>query len=219
MIVLDNVTKIYKDKRYFNKVISNLSMVIPSGFSIGVLGRNGAGKSTLLRMLGGIELPTYGKIICTGNVSWPVGLGSGMKPALTAKENIIFLCQAYGKNKEETIEIIQTVRDFCELGKHFDHPIKTYSSGMAGRFNFGVSLAFDFEYYLVDEVTGVGDPQFKYKAKVAFDKKRKEATLIMVSHDMQTIRDNCDVAIIVDKGKAEFYDDIEYAIKIYSNLS
>jgi capsular polysaccharide transport system ATP-binding protein len=218
MIILNNVTKIYKDKRYYNRVISNLSMVIPSGFSIAVLGRNGAGKSTLLRMLGGIELPTYGKVIISGKVSWPVGLGHGMKLQLTGKENTLFLCQVYGKNREETIEIIEKVRDFCELGKHFDRPIKTYSSGMSGRFNFGVSLAFDFDYYLIDEVTGVGDPQFKYKAKTAFDKKRKEATLIMVSHDMQSIRDNCDVSIVVDKGKAEFYDDVEYAIKIYNNL-
>lgn len=218
MIILENITKIYQDKRYNNKVISNLSLIIPSGFSIGLIGRNGAGKSTLLRMLGGIELPTYGRIISSDKVSWPVGLGSGMKGELTAKENVIFLCQVYSKNRDETMEIIRRVRDFCALGKHFDQPIKTYSSGMSGRFNFGVSLAFDFDIYLVDEVTGVGDAQFKYKAKVAFENKRKTATLIMVSHDLQTIRDNCDVCLVLERGKVEFYDDVEYAIKVYNNL-
>lgn len=218
MIILENVTKIYRNKRYNNKVISDLSIVIPSGFNIGVLGRNGAGKSTLLRMLGGIELPTYGKITSTGTISWPVGFGSGMKPSLSARENILFLCQTYGKNREETMQVIQTVKEFCELGKHFEQPIKTYSSGMSARFNFGASMAFDFECYLVDEVTGVGDPRFKYKAKVAFEKRRKESTLIMVSHDMQSIRDNCDVCIVVNKGKVEFYDDVEYAIKVYNDI-
>ena len=218
MIILENITKIYRDKRYNNRVISNLSMVIPSGFSIGLLGRNGAGKSTLLRMLGGIELPTYGRITSSDNVSWPVGLGHGMKPVLTAKENTVFVCRVYGKSAEETKDIVQKVREFCELGKHFDQPIKTYSSGMSGRFNFGVSLAFDFGVYLIDEVTGVGDPQFKYKAKIAFDKRREDSTLIMVSHDVQTIRDNCDVCLVLDKGKVEFYDDVEYAINVYNYL-
>lgn len=218
MIVFENVTKIYRSKRYLNKVISNVSMVIPSGFSIGVLGRNGAGKSTLLRMLGGIEMPTHGKIEVSGHVSWPVGLGSGMKHGLTAKENTIFMCQVYGKDRSETIKIIEYVREFCDIGKHFDQPIKTYSSGMLGRFNFGLSMAFDFEYYLVDEVTGVGDPKFKLKAKEAFDKRRAESTLIMVSHDMPSIRDNCDVCLVVDKGKVNFYDDVDYAINVYLKL-
>ncbi len=218
MIVLENITKIYHSRKVYNKVISEVSAIFPSGVSIGILGRNGAGKSTLLRMLGGIEHPTKGKITTYGTISWPVGLGSGLKGSLTAKQNIIFVCQVYGKTIEETKKIIQYVRDFCEIGKYFDLPVYTYSSGMNGRLNFGLSMAFDFDYYLVDEVVGVGDPKFKYKAKIAFDEKRSKSTMIMVSHDMAVIRENCDICIIVDNGKVEFYDDIDHAIYLYQRL-
>lgn len=218
MIVLEDVNKIYKVGKIKNHVISGVSAIFPSGVNIGILGRNGAGKSTLLRLLGGIELPSSGKITTYGSISWPVGLASGLKTSLTARQNVLFVCQIYGKTVEETSKIIKYVKDFCDIGKYFDMPLRTYSSGMGGRLNFGLSMAFDFDYYLVDEVTGVGDPKFKNKAKEAFDNRRKNSTLIMVSHDMASIRESCDVCIFVDKGKIDFYDDIDYAINLYQRL-
>lgn len=218
MIVLENVTKIYKTGRVINKVISDVSAILPSGVNVGILGRNGAGKSTLLRMMGGIELPTRGQIQIHGTISWPVGLSSGLKASLSAKQNVLFVCQIYGCDMDETKRIINYVRDFCELGLHFDLPMNTYSSGMGARVNFALSMAFDFDYYLVDEVTGVGDPKFRNRAKEAFDAKSQNSTMIMVSHDMPTIRQNCDVCILINKGKIEFYDDIDYAIRLYEKL-
>lgn len=218
MIILDNVTKIYKSKHYNNTVLSDVSVIIPSGFNVGILGRNGAGKSTLLRLLGGIELPTFGKIFIPENISWPVGLGSGQRSMLSAKQNILFVCQVYGKNKHEIIEIIKFIREFCDIGKHFDQPIKTYSSGMRARFNFALSVAFKFNYYLIDEVTGVGDPTFKKKSEKVFENIRKNSTLMIVSHDMQTIRNCSDICILVNNKKIEVFDDVEYAINKYSKL-
>lgn len=215
MIVLDNVTKFYRIKEFRHYVLRDVSYTFNSGLSIGILGKNGAGKSTLLRMLGGIEYPNFGRIIISGSISWPVGLTAGFLPALSARENIKFVCRIYGKTGLETKKIVDYVRDFAEIGDHFDMPISSYSSGMKGRVNFGLSMAFDFDYYLVDEVTGVGDPSFKKKAADAFNQKRKNAAMVMVSHDMKTLRDTCDIGIYLHDGKIDVYEDLEEAIKLY----
>ena len=218
MIQLSNVSKYYRVKNDRHYVLDNVSVSFPPNTSIGILGRNGAGKSTLLRMLGGMEYPNKGKVKVSGSISWPVGLSSGFQGSLTARENIKFVCQIFGKSITERNEIVHYVQDFAEIGKHFDMPIKTYSSGMKGRVNFGLSMAFDFDYYLVDEVTGVGDKRFKEKAKAAFDEKRKNASVIMVSHDMNSLRQNCDMGIYLKgDGQLSIYDDIEIAIKKYSS--
>ena len=215
MIILDNVTKFYRIKDFRHYVLKNITYRFNSGVSLGILGKNGAGKSTLLRMLGGIEYPNSGKITISGSVSWPVGLTAGLLPNLSSRENIKFVCRIYGKTMRETAKVIEYVKEFAEIGEHFDMPISSYSSGMKGRVNFGLSMAFDFDYYLVDEVTGVGDPTFKKKATQAFNDKRKNASMIMVSHDMKTIRDTCDIGIYLHDGVLDVYEDLEEAIKLY----
>ncbi len=215
MIILDNVTKFYRIKDFRHYVLRDVTYRFNSGVSLGILGKNGAGKSTLLRMLGGIEYPNSGKITITGSVSWPVGLTAGFLGNLSARENIKFVCRIYGKTMLETHKIIEYVKEFAEIGEHFDMPIDSYSSGMKGRVNFGLSMAFDFDYYLVDEVTGVGDPSFKQKSSDAFNHKRKNAAMIMVSHDMKVIRDTCDIGIYLHDGKIDVYEDLEEAIELY----
>lgn len=215
MITLDRVTKFYRIKDFRHYVLRDVSYKFNSGVSIGILGKNGAGKSTLLRMLGGIEFPNSGKISISGSVSWPVGLTAGLLPNLSARDNIKFVCRIYGKSILEARNVIEFVKDFAEIGEHFDMPISSYSSGMTGRINFGLSMAFDFDYYLVDEVTGVGDPSFKKKSSDAFNQKRKNAAMIMVSHDMKILRDTCDIGIYLHDGKIDVYEDLEEAIKIY----
>lgn len=215
MIILDKVTKFYRIKDFRHYVLRDVTYRFNSGVSLGLLGKNGAGKSTLLRMLGGIEYPNSGKISITGSVSWPVGLTAGFLGNLSARENIKFVCRIYGKTQLETHKIIEYVKEFAEIGEHFDMPIDSYSSGMKGRVNFGLSMAFDFDYYLVDEVTGVGDPSFKQKSSDAFNQKRKNASMIMVSHDMKTLRDTCDIGIYLHDGKIDVYEDLEEAIKLY----
>ncbi len=215
MITLDRVTKFYRIKDFRHYVLRDVSYKFNSGVSIGILGKNGAGKSTLLRMLGGIEFPNSGKISISGSVSWPVGLTAGLLPNLSARDNIKFVCRIYGKSILEARNVIEFVKDFAEIGEHFDMPISSYSSGMTGRINFGLSMAFDFDYYLVDEVTGVGDPSFKKKSSDAFNQKRKNAAMIMVSHDMKILRDTCDIGIYLHDGQIDVYEDLEEAIKIY----
>lgn len=215
MITLDRVTKFYRIKDFRHYVLRDVTYKFNSGVSIGILGKNGAGKSTLLRMLGGIEFPNSGKISISGSVSWPVGLTAGLLPNLSARDNIKFVCRIYGKSIHEARNVIEFVKDFAEIGEHFDMPISSYSSGMTGRINFGLSMAFDFDYYLVDEVTGVGDPSFKKKSSDAFNQKRKNAAMIMVSHDMKILRDTCDIGIYLHDGQIDVYEDLEEAIKIY----
>lgn len=215
MIIIDNATKFYRIRTFKHYVLRNVTYQFNSGVSIAILGKNGAGKSTLLRMLGGIERPNSGKIHITGSTSWPVALTAGFLPILSARDNIKFVCRIYGKTSLETKKIIDYVRDFAEIGEHFDVSMSSYSSGMKGRVNFGLSMAFDFDYYLVDEVTGVGDPSFKQKAKDEFNKKRKNAAMIMVSHDINVLRGSCDIGVYLHDGKIDVYEDLEEAIKLY----
>jgi capsular polysaccharide transport system ATP-binding protein len=215
MLKLQNVTKFYKIKSKRHYVIRDLSYEFPENTSIAILGANGAGKSTLLRLLGGIELPNTGSIITNKSISWPVGLGSGYLMNLSARENIRFVCHIYNKSRHERLRITEFVYNFAEIGKFFDMPIETYSSGMRGRVNFGLSMAFDFDYYLVDEVTGVGDPFFKKKAAEVFQEKRKKAGILFVSHNIKQIRETCDIGVYLENGKFTVYQDIEEAIKRY----
>ena len=217
MIKLDNVTKFYKYKNKIHYVLNKVHFEFPTKTNIAILGHNGAGKSTLLRLIGGMESPNSGKIHTVGRISWPVGQTQGTQGSLTARDNIRFVTQIFGKSIEESKQIISFVENFAEIGKHFDMPVKTYSSGMKARINFGLSMAFDFDYYLVDECTSVGDKSFRDKAKAMFDEKRKSSSIIMVSHNMTDLRANCDVALYVNDGKVKLYEDVEEAIKLYQN--
>lgn len=163
MIKIENLTKSYRTPTGRHYVFKDLNIEIPSGKSVAFIGRNGAGKSTLLRMIGGIDRPDSGKIITNKTISWPVGLAGGFRGSLTGRENVKFVARLYAK-QEELKEKIEFVEEFAELGKYFDMPIKTYSSGMRSRLGFGLSMAFKFDYYIVDEVTAVGDASLKRSA-------------------------------------------------------
>lgn len=215
MIEIVNATKFYNIRGKKHYILKDVNYTFPAGKSIGILGANGAGKSTLLRLLGGLEYPNSGKIIANSSISWPVGLTAGFQGSLTARQNIKFVCRIHNKNLRETKQIEDFVYDFAEIGDFFDMPIKSYSSGMKARVNFGLSMAFDFDYYLIDEVTGVGDPKFQNKAKTLFDEKKQKANVIMVSHSMKEIKNNCDIAILLKNGKINIFDDIDEAISSY----
>src|ERR1700761_5172232 len=149
MIVLENLTKSYKTPSGRHYVFKDVNVEIPSGKSIGLIGRNGAGKSTLMRIMGGIDRPDYGRVHTNKRISWPVGLASGFQSSMTGRENVKFVARLYAE-KHELEDKVRFVSDFCDLGHFFDMPIKTYSSGMRGRLGFGLSMAFDFDYYLID---------------------------------------------------------------------
>ncbi|MGD9969659.1 MAG: ABC transporter ATP-binding protein [Sulfuricurvum sp.] len=216
MIVVDNITKSYPlvgGARHY--VFRNLSFTFPENKSIALLGPNGAGKSTLLRILGGIDIPDSGRVITDKTISWPVGLSGGLQGSLSARDNVKFICRVYGYTGQKMKEKVAYVENFAEIGEYFDQPIKSYSSGMRSRVTFGLSMAFDFDYYLIDEVGAVGDQQFKQKSQAVYTTKLRNANVIMVSHNMADIRSMCNFVIIVNNGEAKIYDDVEEGIKMY----
>ena len=215
MINIENITKSYKTPKGRHYVFKNLNIVFPSGKSVALIGHNGAGKSTLLRMIGGIDRPDSGRIVTTQTISWPVGLSGGFQGSLTGRENVKFVARLYAK-KHELKEKVDFVEQFAELGKYFDMPIKTYSSGMRSRLGFGLSMAFDFDYYLVDEVTAVGDAKFKAKCAEIFNEKRNRSNLLMVSHSLNSLNEYCDCAVLFDRNNnVILFDDIKDAIYQY----
>ncbi|EBS6881847.1 ABC transporter ATP-binding protein [Salmonella enterica] len=216
MIKIENLTKSYRTPQGRHNVFKDLNIELPGGKSVALIGRNGAGKSTLLRMIGGIDHPDSGRIITNKTISWPVGLSGGFQGSLTGRENVKFVSRLYSK-QNELQDKVAFVEDFAELGKYFDMPIKTYSSGMKSRLGFGLSMAFKFDYYLVDEVTAVGDAKFKKKCADIFDNIRGKSEIIMVSHGLKSLKDYCDVAVYLDKkGSGKLYEDVSEAIEVYT---
>ncbi|WP_224157580.1 ABC transporter ATP-binding protein [Escherichia coli] len=215
MIKIENLTKSYRTPTGRHYVFKDLNIEIPSGKSVAFIGRNGAGKSTLLRMIGGIDRPDSGKIITNKTISWPVGLAGGFQGSLTGRENVKFVARLYAK-QEELKEKIEFVEEFAELGKYFDMPIKTYSSGMRSRLGFGLSMAFKFDYYIVDEVTAVGDAKFKEKCAQLFKERHKESSFLMVSHSLNSLKEFCDVAIVFKNSYIiGYYENVQSGIDEY----
>lgn len=214
MIKISALTKSYKTPQGRHFVFNNLNLELPSNKSVALIGRNGAGKSTLLRMIGGIDRPDSGKIETTQTISWPVGLSGGFQGSLTGRENVKFVARLYARS-DELKNKVSFVEDFAELGKYFDMPIKTYSSGMKSRLGFGLSMAFNFDYYLVDEVTAVGDARFKRKCMQIFESKRPQSNFLMVSHSLYSLKKYCDIALLVGRDKVSLYESIDEAIEDY----
>lgn len=217
MFELNNVTKYYWTPRGRRYVFRDLSFAVPAGKNIGMIGRNGSGKSTLMRLIGGADRPDSGQIITQKSISWPVGLGGGFQSSMTGRENVKFVCRVYGAIGEDMRRKIEYVRDFAEIGKWFDEPVKTYSSGMRSRLAFGLSMAFDFDYYLIDEVMSVGDIHFKRKSTRVFAEKVKKSNIVLVSHSMPEIKRLCDIILFVNDGKVQLFDDVDEGIEAYKS--
>jgi capsular polysaccharide transport system ATP-binding protein len=215
VISLENVTKSYMTLNGRKVVFRNLSVDIPEGVNVGLIGRNGAGKSTMMRLLSSVEPPDSGKVITKGRISWPVGLRGGIQKNLTGRDNVKFVCRIQGVRRAGMREIIRYVQDFAEIGEYFDQPVSTYSSGMQARLAFGTSMAFDFDYYLIDEVMAVGDATFKRKSRKVFNERLQQARVILVSHNMKLVSNMCDVVVHLDHGKAIVFDDVREGIAAY----
>jgi len=214
---LKNVTKSYLTPKGRRFVFRNLSLAIPPGKNIGLIGRNGAGKSTLMRLLGGADIPDSGSIVTDRSISWPVGLTGGFQGSMTGRDNIKFVCRVYGAEGDAMREKVRYVQEFAEIGDWIDEPIKTYSSGMRSRVAFGLSMAFDFDYYLIDEVMSVGDAQFKRKCDEVFKEKLQKSNVVLVSHSMPEIEKLCDIVLLVRDGGIQVYEDVAEGIKAYNS--
>jgi len=219
MIVVSDVYKRYQTPHGPSRwVLQGLNLTIPATVSIGLVGRNGAGKSTLLNLIGGVDTPTRGRVERRCRVSWPMGYGGGLQGSLTGRQNAKFVCRLHGFDEAAAMaEKIAYIEDFAELGESFDEPVRTYSSGMKSRLQFGLSLAFDFDVYISDEATSAGDAAFRKKASAAFKKIADCSGLIMVSHSDSTLRQFCQAGIWLHEGQAHWFDSIDDALKNYKD--
>jgi len=199
----------------WHRVLSNVSFTVSPGEKVAVLGRNGAGKSTLIRLISGIEVPTLGTIERDMSVSWPVGLTGGIGGAMTGNDNIRMICRIY--NRPFPL-IREYVEDFAQLGKYLSEPVRTYSAGMRARLNFAVSLAIDFDCYLIDEIISVGDQRFQQRSYDELFVRRADRSLVLASHSPEIVRAYCSRAIVLHRGRGKVFDDLELALAIYNDL-
>jgi capsular polysaccharide transport system ATP-binding protein len=199
----------------WHRVLSNVSFTVSPGEKVALLGRNGAGKSTLIRLISGIEVPTLGTIERDMSVSWPVGLTGGIGGAMTGNDNIRMICRIY--NRPFPL-IREYVEDFAQLGKYLSEPVRTYSAGMRARLNFAVSLAIDFDCYLIDEIISVGDQRFQQRSYDELFVRRADRSLVLASHSPEIVRAYCSRAIVLHRGRGKVFDDLELALAIYTDL-
>lgn len=216
MIRFKNVSKHFRTQKHKKIILDHVDFEFDGNYSYGVLGVNGAGKSTTLRMIAGTMLPNSGTIAKSIRVSWPLGFAAGFNPLLTGKENLQFVARAYGEN---VVRVLRFVEDFAEIGDYINAPVRTYSSGMTARLAFGLSMAIEFECYLVDEITAVGDARFQKRCKAAFSSRRRNSNVIMVSHSMNTIEEFCDRGVLLVDGRMMLYENVEQAIAAYYRLN
>jgi capsular polysaccharide transport system ATP-binding protein len=212
MIHLENATKLVRMKGVKKTIINDVTMTIPRGKSIGLLGRNGAGKSTLLQIIAGTLDLDKGRVVRKGKVSWPLGFAGSFQGNLSGEQNVRFVARIYGVDTEELVDY---VAEFAELGEFFRAPVRTYSSGMKARLAFGVSMGVKFDYYLVDEITAVGDTNFKRKSQKAFKERLSDSDVVMVSHSPSTLRDYCETGVVLEDGSLTYYDNLEEAIAVH----
>jgi capsular polysaccharide transport system ATP-binding protein len=216
MIQLNRVFKFYRTEGVTKIVLNHVSMLFDTSRSYGLLGVNGAGKSTTLRLIAGTELPNAGSVRRTVRVSWPLGFAGGFHPLMTGRENVVFVARVYGADIGRVLDFVE---DFAEIGDYIDVPVKTYSSGMMARVAFALSMAIEFDVYLIDESLAVGDARFARRCEEAFDARRKNASVILVSHSMGDIKRYCDCGGVIIDGQIIMFDTADKAIEMYNRLN
>lgn len=212
MIKFNKVGKVYHTRTLTKTVLRDISFTIPPGDNLAVLGANGAGKSTLMRLISGVEHPTTGHVERNMTISWPIGHNSCFQSSLTGADNARFIARVYRRPADELLAFVE---DFAQLGTYMNQEVKTYSSGMAARLAFGISLAIDFDCYLVDEVTAVGDERFRQRCHDALLHRRSRGTLVMISHDPHTIKEYCQRGAVLRNGQLHFYDTLDEALEAH----
>jgi capsular polysaccharide transport system ATP-binding protein len=215
MITLDRVSKVYRTRNGRRTVLDNVSVTFDSGQNFGVLGVNGAGKSTLIRLIAGSEIPDFGVVRRYARVSFPLGFGGTFHGALSGRENVAFVARIYGAG---TRGVLHYVEEFSELGEYLYMPVNTYSAGMRARLAFATCLALDFDLYLIDEVTEVGDQRFRQKCAEAFRERMQRSDIILVTHNIHTLRQYCDRGAILANGELTLFDDIDTALGQYHRM-
>jgi capsular polysaccharide transport system ATP-binding protein len=209
MIEFRDVSKHYLTPTSRKVIVDHLNLTLPSGAKIGILGRNGAGKSTLIGMIAGTVRPNAGEIRRRGSISWPLGFAGSFANDLTGRQNVRFVARIYGIDTDALVDYVQ---DFAELGEFIDMPVRSYSSGMKARLAFGLSMGVSFDWYLVDEITAVGDTAFRKKSLSVFKSRLHDSGLLMVSHSTGTIRSYCTSGLVLEDGVAQYFENVADAI-------
>jgi ABC-2 type transport system ATP-binding protein/capsular polysaccharide transport system ATP-binding protein len=215
MIRVRNLTKTYPVRGGQRTILDAISFDLEKGRKLGILGRNGAGKSTLVRLISGAERPNSGTIERTMSVSWPLAFSGAFQSALTGQDNVRFISRIYNSDFERNIAAVD---EFAELGRYLREPVRAYSSGMRARLAFAISMIIEFDCFLIDEISAVGDARFAQKCQVELFEKRADRAMIIVSHDAAYVRDHCDHFAVLDAGHLHFHDDFEDAYTLFKDL-
>jgi len=215
MLVVRGLTKQFDQNGTPRTLFRDLSFDLPRDGRLALMGRNGQGKSTLIKIIGGVVEPTAGEVKWTMTSSWPMGFGGAFQGGMTGLDNIRFLARIYRRPAKELIE---KVDDFAELGKMLSMPVKYYSSGMRARLAFGLSLAIEFDCYLIDEIVAVGDAVFAKKSEEALFSISGNRAFVIASHDLEFLRRTCDRGIVIEDGRAKMFDDIDTAVDVYISV-
>ncbi|EKS9799914.1 MULTISPECIES: ABC transporter ATP-binding protein [Burkholderia] len=217
MIELRNVTKRYAihHGRSQREILKGVNLRVEAGERWGILGRNGAGKSTLIRIISGSDRPHSGDVIKNMSVSWPLAFGGTFQGSLTGKDNVRLISRVYDVDYRKTLELVE---DFAELGAYLDEPVKSYSSGMASRLAFAISMSIEFDCFLIDEGMSVGDHRFHQKCNVELFEKRGDRAMIIVAHQTDLIRNHCNRAAVLEDGVLRACETVEEAIQIYESM-
>ncbi len=201
MMEIVHLTKSYPSLLGRRTILKDLNLTLPSGSNVGLIGSNGAGKSTLMRLLGGTEAPDRGRVVTDARVSWPIGLVGGLQGSLSGRDNARFVCRIHAATGEAMKEKVAYVQSFADIGASFDLPVKSYSSGMRSRLTFALAMAFEFDLYLIDEVTAVGDADFRKKSRAELERRLSSANLIYTSHNMDEIARLCNMVVLMRPGQ------------------
>jgi len=215
MIELCNISKTFVLNKRRKTVAKDISVLFPARRAVAILGRNGTGKSTLLKIISGAMKPDHGEVLHKGSVSWPVGFAGSFHPELTGLQNTRFIARIQGVDTDELVDFVQS---FADIGPHFYLPVRTYSSGMRSRLAFGASMGIHFDTYLVDEITAVGDADFKEKSEALFRQRLSSSAAIIVTHALGQVKRLCDHVAVLEKGRLRFFEDADDGIAFYQRL-
>lgn len=209
MIRLENVSKSYWSRGVRTRVADRVSFSVPSRGAVALIGRNGAGKSSLLKLISGQMRPDEGRVHVEGSVSWPVGFAGSFHGDMTGAQNARFVARIHGIPSEV---FLARVNELAELGHHFRQPFRTYSAGMKARLAFAASMTIDFDTFLIDEVTSVGDAAFRERSERVLMERLQNRAAVVVSHNLPLLQRLCQSAVVLEKGQATLFQDVGAAI-------
>lgn len=214
MIRVENLHKTYPTRFGEKEVLTDVNFELRKGEKLGILGRNGAGKSTLIRLISGAEFPTKGRVRADMSVSWPLAFGGAFQENLTGVDNVRFISRIYAQDFESNLAFVE---EFSELGAYLREEVRTYSSGMRARLAFAISMITEFDCFLIDEISAVGDARFHDRCNYELFEKRSDRAMVIVSHNPSYISDHCDRFAILNDGRMTFYDDFDEAYGLFRN--